>query len=184
VGLLFLRPRHASTTRALSALIAQRIERGVASGGGISVLFDTPPWQRAKANTSGRAVPDVAYNADTQSGVITVWTQPRTNGTFRTQGFFLFGGTSAGSPQWAAIGAMANQVAGHRLGFLNAAFKKIGMTRRTTSHRSATWSRTTIRSRNSTRRITTSKLTAMRRRQSSMRPPATARRRSTASSAV
>jgi subtilase family serine protease len=37
------------------------------------------------------------------------------------QGFvYLFGGTSAGSPQWAAITAIADQKAGHRLGFINA----------------------------------------------------------------
>ncbi|TVZ07164.1 hypothetical protein EAS64_07625 [Trebonia kvetii] len=32
-----------------------------------------------------------------------------------------FGGTSAGSPQWAAITALADQAAHHRLGFLNPA---------------------------------------------------------------
>jgi subtilase family serine protease len=32
---------------------------------------------------------------------------------------FLFGGTSAGSPQWAAITALADQADHHRLGFLN-----------------------------------------------------------------
>ncbi len=70
----------------------------------------------------------MAYNADTQAGVITVYTQPRSNGTFGAQGFFLFGGTSAGSPQWAAIAAIADQAAGHRLGYLNAAFYQIGQT--------------------------------------------------------
>jgi subtilase family serine protease len=99
-----------------------------ATGGGISVVFDAPPWQRANPKTAGRAVPDVAYNADTLTGVITVWTQPLANGTYRPQSFFLFGGTSAGSPQWAAIAAIADQVAGHRLGFLNSAFSQIGRT--------------------------------------------------------
>jgi subtilase family serine protease len=32
------------------------------------------------------------------------------------------GGTSAGAPQWAAITAVADEAAGKRLGFLNAAF--------------------------------------------------------------
>jgi subtilase family serine protease len=33
--------------------------------------------------------------------------------------FFIFGGTSAGSPQWAALTADADQMAGHRLGDIN-----------------------------------------------------------------
>jgi len=99
-----------------------------ATGGGISVLFNPPPFQKSNIKSTGRTVPDVAYNADTQSGVITVYTQPRSNGTFRAQSFFLFGGTSAGSPQWAAIAAIADQAAGHRLGYLNAAFYQIGLT--------------------------------------------------------
>jgi subtilase family serine protease len=34
---------------------------------------------------------------------------------------FLFGGTSAGTPQWAAITAIGDQIAGRRLGALNPA---------------------------------------------------------------
>jgi subtilase family serine protease len=34
-------------------------------------------------------------------------------------GYYLTGGTSEGSPQWAGIIADANQLAGHPLGFLN-----------------------------------------------------------------
>ena len=34
-------------------------------------------------------------------------------------GFYFFGGTSEGAPQWAAITALANQAAGHPLGYLN-----------------------------------------------------------------
>ena len=41
-------------------------------------------------------------------------------------GFYRFGGTSAGAPQWAAIAAIANQKAGKRLGFLNKAIYQIG----------------------------------------------------------
>jgi len=32
---------------------------------------------------------------------------------------FRFGGTSAGSPQWAGLTVLANQLAGRRIGFLN-----------------------------------------------------------------
>ena len=41
-------------------------------------------------------------------------------------GFYLFGGTSAGSPQWAAIIAIADQKAGYDLGFINRALYHIG----------------------------------------------------------
>ena len=41
-------------------------------------------------------------------------------------GFYFYGGTSSGSPQWAAIGALADQQAGHRLGTLNPALYAIG----------------------------------------------------------
>ena len=37
------------------------------------------------------------------------------------QGFYFFGGTSEGAPQWAAITALADQAAGHALGYLSPA---------------------------------------------------------------
>lgn len=40
--------------------------------------------------------------------------------------FFLFGGTSAGSPQWAALTADADQMAGHDLGNINPSLYHIG----------------------------------------------------------
>jgi subtilase family serine protease len=38
----------------------------------------------------------------------------------------VFGGTSAGSPQWAGIAALADQAAGRRLGLLNPSLYAIG----------------------------------------------------------
>jgi subtilase family serine protease len=43
-------------------------------------------------------------------------------GTF----FFGFSGTSCGSPQWAALAAIANQVARHRLGGINPTLYALG----------------------------------------------------------
>ena len=40
-------------------------------------------------------------------------------------GFYFFGGTSEGSPSWAAITAMADSVVGHSLGQLNPLLYKI-----------------------------------------------------------
>jgi subtilase family serine protease len=89
-----------------------------ATGGGVSLVFDAPPYQKSAVKVSGRAVPDVAYNAAIYHGVLVVW-----DGSV-----YLFGGTSAGSPQWAGITAIANQLAGKRLGYLNAAFYQIRQT--------------------------------------------------------
>jgi subtilase family serine protease len=96
----------------------------IATGGGFSVLFDEPPYQQGTGGLHGgkqRAVPDVAYNAAVLHGVLTYLNIPGL-----AAGFYTFGGTSAGSPQWAAITAIANQKAGGRLGFLNSAIYQIG----------------------------------------------------------
>jgi subtilase family serine protease len=96
----------------------------IATGGGFSVLFDEPPYQKGTDGLHGgkqRAVPDVAYNAAVLHGVLTRLDIPGV-----PPGMYRFGGTSAGSPQWAAITAIANQKAGGRLGFLNKAIYQIG----------------------------------------------------------
>ncbi len=63
-------------------------------------------------------MPDVAYNAGQFGGVITAWYV--LDGAVPPPGqfgsFFIFGGTSAGAPQWSAITALADQKAGHRVG--------------------------------------------------------------------
>ena len=75
------------------------------SGGGFSRSYATPAYQRGVV-TGARGIPDVAYNADPASGVMVYNSVPDENG--RT-GWSVVGGTSAGSPQWAALVAMANQ---------------------------------------------------------------------------
>jgi subtilase family serine protease len=86
------------------------------SGGGISKLFARPAYQNGFNHSSGRGVPDVAYSGDVNNGLLIAWAEgdPANVGDI-----FLFGGTSAGSPQWAAIIALADQAARHRLGFIN-----------------------------------------------------------------
>ena len=114
-------PAHAPAAGTYSGEIAwnELLDTGTeATGGGYSVLFDAPPYQKSAVKSAGRAVPDVAYNAAIFHGVLTVW----------QGGVYLFGGTSAGSPQWAGITAIANQLAGKRLGYLNAAFYHIRQT--------------------------------------------------------
>ena len=97
----------------------------IATGGGFSVLFDEPPYQKsALPGGKQRAVPDVAYNGAVLHGVLTYLNFPPDDGP--NAGFYRFGGTSAGAPQWAAITVIANQKNGGRLGFLNKAIYQIG----------------------------------------------------------
>jgi subtilase family serine protease len=94
----------------------------IATGGGYSVLYKAPYFQTvAVKGAKGRGVPDVSYNAAVYHGVLTYLDIPGISAEDGNQQFWLFGGTSAGSPQWAAIVAIADQKAGKRLGFLNQA---------------------------------------------------------------
>jgi subtilase family serine protease len=91
-----------------------------ASGGGFSAIYAKPSYQKdAFLDHNRRGVPDIAYNAAVSGGVLVAvgFIAPGTEGG----PFHIFGGTSAGSPQWAGIAALADQEAGHRLGFLNPA---------------------------------------------------------------
>jgi subtilase family serine protease len=92
------------------------------SGGGFSDLFAKPSFQKSMVKGKvGRGVPDVAYNAGVNGGVLTVCSI--CNGG--VPAVFLFGGTSAGSPQWAGLTAIADQVAHHRIGDINSALYSV-----------------------------------------------------------
>jgi subtilase family serine protease len=90
-----------------------------AGGGGVSALFHRPDYQDKlpssvrKSLHRHRGVPDVAYNAGVVGGVVVHL------GFAGLNGFFVFGGTSAGAPQWAGIIADINEAVGHSVGFLN-----------------------------------------------------------------
>jgi subtilase family serine protease len=87
-----------------------------ASGGGYSQLFPTPWYQFGATHGSGRGVPDVSYGGDVNNGLLIAWSQ----GVAANVGeLYVFGGTSAGSPQWAGITALADEAANHSIGFLN-----------------------------------------------------------------
>ena len=70
-----------------------------ATGGGPSKLFSKPSYQAGLGNGPMRMTPDVSYNAAIFGGVLVI------QGPY----IYLVGGTSAGSPQWAGIFALANQ---------------------------------------------------------------------------
>ncbi len=90
------------------------------SGGGISALFDRPPWQTAVPdNTLRRLTPDVSAVADNTTGAVIVLRQQLVVG----------GGTSQAAPLWAGIAAVMNQFlvdnGGRRLGELNPTLYRI-----------------------------------------------------------
>ncbi|CAN3131241.1 S53 family peptidase [Mycobacterium sp. smrl_JER01] len=85
------------------------------TGGGVSTLFDLPPWQRAVADdvapdrrTGKRMTPDIAAVADPFTGVKIV-----INGQF-----VVGGGTSQSAPIWAGLTALMNQYLLERNGTL------------------------------------------------------------------
>ncbi len=102
----------------------------VDSGGGYSILFSRPAFQNTLPagstfvgssagapgpNTNMRGVPDIAYQASARTGVL----------IFLDGNWFIIGGTSAGSPQWAGLIAIADQMAGRDLGYINPALYQI-----------------------------------------------------------
>jgi subtilase family serine protease len=93
----------------------------LASGGGFSLLYRTPAYQLGTVRGKQRGVADVSYSAAVLHGVLTYLDIPGI-----PAGFYRFGGTSAGSPQWAAILAIADQKAHGDLGFINAALYRLG----------------------------------------------------------
>jgi kumamolisin len=91
---------------------------GGATGGGVSEVFPLPSYQQnasvpVSVNTgfAGRGVPDVAGDADPDTGYNVV-----VDGQS-----IVVGGTSAVAPLWAALIALLNQQLGKSVGFLNAA---------------------------------------------------------------
>jgi len=94
---------------------------GGASGGGVSRFFVTPTFQRSLPTSDQqilngkRGVPDVAAAADPNTGLA----------IYIDGNWTLAGGTSAAAPLWAGVMAVANQVAGRSLGYINPSLYKI-----------------------------------------------------------
>lgn len=92
------------------------------SGGGFSRFYKTPSYQQTLPSASlqqlngRRGVPDVAGAANPHTGLV----------IYQGGQWQMVGGTSAAAPLWAAIVALANQMAGHPLGFINPALYKLG----------------------------------------------------------
>jgi kumamolisin len=89
--------------------------QGRGAGGGMSGLFPMPDWQlsavvtKSKDGTLGRGVPDVAANADPETGYrMYVDGQPA-----------VIGGTQLAASLWAGLIALVNQGVGHGVGYIN-----------------------------------------------------------------
>ena len=71
-----------------------------ASGGGVSVIYAQPPWQKAVNGTSAangmRAVPDVAVTAAAHDGYV----------IYENGSYYVVSGTSASSPSFAGVMAL------------------------------------------------------------------------------
>jgi subtilase family serine protease len=81
----------------------------IGTGGGLSTVYSRPAYQDGVAGVVGgaRGVPDLAWNAAVNGGVLVYHTYfPSTEGG---PAWGVFGGTSAASPQAAAATAIANQ---------------------------------------------------------------------------
>jgi len=93
------------------------------SGGGVSKFFSEPAFQQGmpvsvQSELAGhRGIPDIAGDAN-----------PFTGMAFYINGQWAqTGGTSASTPLWAGIIAVANQMAGHPLGFINPGIYKVAV---------------------------------------------------------
>jgi hypothetical protein len=73
------------------------------SGGGISAVEQLPAYQVGWNVNAGRGVPDVSYDADPYTGVSVFFTDPTATNKANAGGWYVFGGTSIGAPQWAAL---------------------------------------------------------------------------------
>jgi len=87
-----------------------------ATGGGVSDVFPLPAWQKkagvprsASSGKAGRGIPDVAANADPQTGYRVLVDGQE----------MVIGGTSAVAPLMAALIARVNQAQGKPAGFIN-----------------------------------------------------------------
>lgn len=103
-----------------------------ASGGGVSPHYGLPRYQMgllpktvptvlgATVPTNGRLTPDVSFNSAIDGGFLAF------AGFIGAHGrYVVFGGTSAASPAWAGIVALANQSHGGSLGFITTAIYQL-----------------------------------------------------------
>ena len=93
-----------------------------ASGGGVSAVFARPFYQDGVRSVVGgaRGTPDISMSAAVNGGV---WVYMSFAGIespgVLDPGWYIFGGTSEATPLLAGEVAIADQIAGHRIGLIN-----------------------------------------------------------------
>jgi subtilase family serine protease len=120
-------------------------------GGGYSIVFSRPSFQDTLPpgstfqgssvgapgpNSNMRGVPDIAYQASSRTGVLVYMTEAAIKGGTAgcsatvpcSPGWYVVGGTSSSSPQWAGLIAIADQMAGHDLGYINPGLYQVANT--------------------------------------------------------
>ncbi len=95
----------------------------IAGGGGVSHVFPRPKFQDGVASVTGdaRGMPDISMSAAVDGGVLTYL-----GFLGGGSGYYIIGGTSEATPEFSGIVAIADQAAGHDLGFLNPLLYKLG----------------------------------------------------------
>jgi len=93
-------------------------------GGGTSAVFSRPFFQNGVANVVGRSrgTPDVSLSAAVDGGALVYMSFAGLPGP----GYYIIGGTSEASPLFSGVVAVADQAAGHRLGWLNPSLYALG----------------------------------------------------------
>ena len=93
-----------TTLQTLDAQGDYRSESGWSGGGGGFSLYESEPsYQNNVQHSGSRTIPDVAYDADPNTGFMIY------SSTGPGAGWSIYGGTSIATPQWAALVAIANQ---------------------------------------------------------------------------
>jgi subtilase family serine protease len=95
-----------------------------AGGGGVSAIFSRPLYQIGVTKVVGshRGTPDVSMTAAVNGAAWVYWSFPGAG----LPGWELIGGTSEASPVFSGVVALADQLAGHRLGLINPALYTLG----------------------------------------------------------
>jgi subtilase family serine protease len=138
-------PKACQATMAINQRELVWQQTGAATGGGFSSVFAEPSYQDSlppgsTAISGMRGVPDVALNAAPATGVTIydslppdgsgglICTSPSGAAAPCSAGWYDIGGTSASSPQWAGIVAIADQYnGGVSLGQINPALYKVAL---------------------------------------------------------
>jgi subtilase family serine protease len=126
----------------------QREVGWIDSGGGYSILFSRPAFQDTLPagstyvgssvgapgpNSNMRGVPDIAFQASARTGTLVYMSEPANTSSGTgcgganpcSIGWYVVGGTSCSAPQWAGLIAIADQMKGSDLGYINPALYKI-----------------------------------------------------------